>query len=94
MRTPAITGLRNGKGRGFNPRRGSNGDVQPMSAILSEKLTTAELAGQLKRSPETLVRWRRQRIGPPYLRVQGRVLYDRASVEAWLASQQVKAVAA
>ncbi|MGH8074970.1 MAG: helix-turn-helix domain-containing protein [Lysobacter sp.] len=60
-----------------------------MAQILDSKLTTKELASELKRSPETLLRWRRQRIGPPYLRVQGRVLYDRNQVEAWLASQQV-----
>ena len=54
-----------------------------------ERLTTAELATELKRSPETLTRWRRLRVGPPYLRLQGRVLYDRAAVEAWLEAQSV-----
>lgn len=60
-----------------------------MQTITSEKLTTAELASELKRNPHTLARWRRQRIGPPWIRLQGRVLYDRHQVEAWLASQQV-----
>lgn len=63
-----------------------------MAELLDNKLTTSELANELKRSPETLIRWRRQRIGPPYLRVQGRVLYDRAKVEAWLNSQNVGGV--
>lgn len=63
-------------------------------SLLSEKLTTRELAAELKRAPETLIRWRRLRSGPPYQRVQGRVLYDRAQVEAWLKAQQVEAVAA
>jgi len=61
--------------------------AKTMSKLLSEKLTTSELATELKRSPETLIRWRRTRRGPPYLRIEGRVLYDRTKVEAWLNSQ-------
>ena len=63
-------------------------------SLLTNRLTTAELASELKRSPETLTRWRRLRIGPPYLRVQGRVLYDRQAVERWLQDQSVQAGAA
>lgn len=59
-----------------------------------EKLTTSELAIELKRAPETLTRWRRLRIGPPYIRLQGRVLYDRQAVEKWLQAQSVEASAA
>lgn len=58
-----------------------------MKDLLDDKLTTKELATQLKRSPETLERWRRLRIGPPYIRLQGRVLYSRNSVEVWLEQQ-------
>lgn len=58
-----------------------------MTTLLSNKLTTSELATELKRSPETIIRWRRIRQGPPFLRVQGRVLYDRVKVEAWLNAQ-------
>lgn len=65
-----------------------------MQQMLTGKLTTTELAAELKRSPETIMRWRRLRVGPPFLRVQGRVLYDRAQVEAWLKDQQVQATAA
>ena len=60
-----------------------------MADLLSNKLTTSELATELKRSPETIIRWRRTRKGPPFLRVQGRVLYDRTKVEAWLNAQGV-----
>lgn len=56
-----------------------------------EKLTEREAAAELRRTPETLKRWRRLRKGPPFLRVQGRVLYDRSTLEAWLKSQQVAA---
>jgi hypothetical protein len=58
-----------------------------VTSLLSEKLTTRELAIELKRAPETIIRWRRKRQGPPFQRLQGRVLYDRARVEAWLNSQ-------
>lgn len=54
--------------------------------LLSHKLTTDELARELKRSPATLIRWRRLRVGPPYIRLQGRVLYDRSQVENWMRS--------
>lgn len=59
--------------------------------LQDEKLTTGELAIKLKRAPETLVRWRRLRQGPPYIRMQGRVLYDRAAVEKWLEAQSIQA---
>ncbi len=58
------------------------------------KLTTNELATELKRAPETLVRWRRLRMGPPYLRIQGRVLYDREALDKWLQAQSVEATSA
>jgi hypothetical protein len=56
--------------------------------LLAKKLSTAELAAELGRSPETIIRWRRLRQGPPYLRVQGRVLYDADEVQAWLTQQR------
>lgn len=65
-----------------------------METLLSNKLTTRELAAELKRAPETLERWRRTRVGPPWISIQGRVLYDRNAVEAWLKEQSVQAGAA
>lgn len=62
-----------------------------MANLLAQKLTTRELATELKRAPETLIRWRRLRQGPPFVRIQGRVLYDRAVVEKWLQDQSVQA---
>lgn len=65
-----------------------------MAKLLSTKLTTLQLAVELNRSPETLVRWRRLRCGPPFVRMQGRVLYDRNDVERWLDAQRVDRQAA
>lgn len=59
------------------------------------RLTTEEAAAELRRSPATLRRYRRLRIGPPYIRLQGgRVLYDRNKIETWLQDQSVQAGAA
>jgi hypothetical protein len=55
------------------------------------RLTTEEVAVELRRSPATLRRYRRLRVGPPYIRMQGRVLYDRAAIEKWLQDQSVQA---
>ncbi|MFT4197511.1 MAG: helix-turn-helix domain-containing protein [Pseudoxanthomonas sp.] len=60
-----------------------------MSLLLSDYLTTRQLAQELQRSEETLMRWRRLRVGPPFLRVQGRVLYDRKHIEHWLTSRTI-----
>jgi hypothetical protein len=65
-----------------------------VTQLLSDKLTTRELAIGLKRAPETLIRWRRLRIGPPFIQIQGRVLYDRAAVEQWLKAQECTGTAA
>lgn len=54
-----------------------------MSSLL-QMLTTRELATELKRAPETLVRWRRLRCGPPFRKVQGQVLYDLTEIREWL----------
>lgn len=61
-----------------------------MAILVDSLLTTDELAAELKRSPETCCRWRRLRIGPPFLRINGRVLYDRAKVAAWIEAQAVR----
>jgi hypothetical protein len=65
-----------------------------MSQPVQDLTTTNEIANDLKRAPETLVRWRRQRVGPPYIRVQGRILYSRKQVQQWLESKTCKAAGA
>lgn len=46
-------------------------------------LTPVELAGRWRMSARTLERWRTDRIGPPWLRLNCRVLYRRADVLAY-----------
>lgn len=60
-------------------------------AQVGEHITTHQLAERLSRSPATLIRWRRQRVGPPYVRIEGRVVYDPAKVAAWLDQRTVEA---
>lgn len=54
----------------------------------SDLVAPIEVAIQLQRSVSTLERWRREQMGPPFLRVRGRVLYRRADLEAWLDAQR------
>jgi DNA-binding transcriptional MerR regulator len=51
-------------------------------------LTTAEVAGICRTSPETVRFWRYVGKGPESFKVGRRVLYDAAVVEEWLAAQQ------
>lgn len=52
-------------------------------------LSTPEAAKQLRRSEFTLKRWRRERTGPPYVLICGRVLYDPAHLERWIESSTI-----
>jgi hypothetical protein len=51
-------------------------------------LAAADVAAQLQRSVATLERWRRLCVGPPWLRIRGRVMYRRGDVDTWLAAQR------
>jgi hypothetical protein len=59
-----------------------------MIPATTDTLTPRELASRLNRSTVTLERWRRLRIGPPYLRICGRVLYCLGDVAAWIEQQK------
>ena len=52
-----------------------------------EYKTTAEVAAQLRRSPETVRYWRHIGYGPPNFKVGRRVLYKTRDVEMWLESE-------
>lgn len=48
----------------------------------------AEVAEVVRKSPKTLANWRSLEIGPPYHKVNGRILYDWRDVRSWLAEQR------
>lgn len=52
--------------------------------------TPGEIAAFLRKSEKTLANWRSQGIGPPYQKVNGRVLYDWPDVRTWLAGQYIE----
>lgn len=54
-------------------------------------MTTAEAAELLRVSEGTLLRWRSEKKGPPYVRFEGTVRYSRASLNTWLERKVVDA---
>lgn len=61
-------------------------------AIQDEKLLTPkEAADVVRRSEITLKRWRKGSKGPPYSRIEGRILYRYSDLMKWVASHRVLA---
>lgn len=56
--------------------------------IVTDLLTTPQLAAEWQLQPKTLDNWRSQRIGPPYLKINGVVRYSRRAATAWLDAQE------
>jgi len=56
--------------------------------VLTGYVPPETVAKAVSRSLVTLERWRRLRIGPPYYRVNRRVLYKLADVQAWVESSK------
>jgi hypothetical protein len=50
-------------------------------------LTSTEFAALAKTSRRSVERWRREKKGPPYHRVRGKVLYERDVALEWIRSQ-------
>jgi hypothetical protein len=59
----------------------SSGSRQP------DHLRQADLAARWRLSPRTLERWRWLKLGPPYLKVGGRVVYRLKDILAYEAEQ-------
>jgi|SRR5215471_4158954 len=75
--------------------RGDGGDDDDDArGLLAAYFTEDQLAKELKVTPRTLWRWRRQRTGPPCTRLGGgehgfgKVLYLKESVRKWLAGRE------
>ena len=63
--------------------------MSELGPLLSEFLTKEELAAELRRNVRTLDRWDALGLGPPRTCIGRTVLYRRASVQKWLAAQEV-----
>jgi len=66
---------------------------QSERSIGDELMTTEEVAGILRLRPSTIGNWRKQGMGPPYIKVtSGRtsdVRYRRSELLTWLESRRV-----
>jgi len=51
-------------------------------------LTNEQFCQLVDRSPYSTQRWRTQGGGPPFLKVQGRVMYDLDDVMQWMEAQK------
>jgi len=47
-------------------------------------LSSREAAVVLRMSPGTLVRWRKEGVGPSYVRMGGRIMYRPFAIQQWL----------
>lgn len=58
--------------------------INPVEALWCTK----DVAEFLNVSQATLSRWRRERAGPPFLRIRGVSRYNPATVRAWVTEQE------
>jgi hypothetical protein len=62
----------------------ANAPDEPTTKVIH--LTTREVASRLRVHQRTVERWRRMNMGPPFLKIMGRVLYRLEDVETYEAS--------
>ena len=62
--------------------------MAPDQASPKRYLTTDEL-GEFNLSKMTCAIWRHKGVGPPYLKIGRKILYDRRLLEKWLAARRV-----
>lgn len=60
-----------------------------MSESVEETWTSAQAAAYLARSSVTLRRWRKDKVGPAYYRIQTKVYYRPSDVHEWIEKQRV-----
>ena len=58
--------------------------------MANELMTPDEVAAHLRRRVRTLEHWRAEGKGPPYLKIEGSVLYSREALNAWVAERVTK----
>lgn len=57
-------------------------------------LTTGEAAKYIRHSVRTMIRWRQERVGPPFIQCGKKILYRKQSLDRWLAEREQQPVAA
>jgi len=56
-------------------------------------LTTDQVAELLHVSDRTVIRWRNERVGPPWCKLGRQIRYRRTSLESWIAKSEQQPVA-
>lgn len=56
---------------------------------MSTRLTTREAADYLRVSVSTMKRWRREGVGPDYLRIEGRISYEQTAIDEYIEAAKV-----
>lgn len=62
--------------------------VAEQPRVLSEYITSNQLAAELGISLETLRRWESKRIGPPRVKIGSTILFRIGAVQEWLLGQE------
>lgn len=68
--------------------------MQPTPEILADFIAESEVATQLQTTVRTLRGWRKQRKGPLFIKVGGKILYRRGAILDWLAAVEARSVGA
>lgn len=67
----------------FDATDGSRTCHDTQGVLSVRHLTETDVARRWRVSPRTLQAWRWRKVGPPYLKAMGRVLYRLADIEAF-----------
>ncbi len=70
-----------------------NSDLKA-AGLLVDYLTPDELAEEFKKSPRTIARWDRLRIGPPKTVIGKKPYYRREAVREWMLGNEIVSRAA
>jgi hypothetical protein len=65
-------------------------ELLPMLSLPKRYLTDEEASHYLGLSVHTLRQWRSKNIGPDYLRVGARIVYDVKALDTWMGQFRVK----
>ena len=66
---------------------GSEDKALEIDHVLAGYMTIEELAAELDMAVISLATWRMRQKGPPYIKIGRKILYSRATVKEWIASQ-------